>query len=142
MTQSNNAKFLPASAPSEHAAVLAAPFGTAGLQPVPVVAARTASRLTPADVTALSALQGELKSVSGVAKVLDAGVSPDGHAEQLVVLACQLNGGNPNAASNLVDALRAKIAAPGCRPGCRCTWPGTSPHRWTSRRHPATPGAR
>ena len=31
VTQSNNTKFLPASAPSEHAAVLAAPFGTAGL---------------------------------------------------------------------------------------------------------------
>jgi putative drug exporter of the RND superfamily len=117
VTQSNNAKFLPASAPSEHAAVLAAPFGTAGLQPVPVVAARTASRLTPADVTALSALQGNLKSVSGVAKVLDAGVSPNGHAEQLVVLASQLNGGNPNAASNLVDALRAKIAAAGLPAG-------------------------
>ena len=117
VTQSNNAKFLPASAPSEHAAVLAAPFGTAGLQPVPVVAARTASRLTPADVTALSALQGNLRSVSGVAKVLDAGVSPNGHAEQLVVLASQLNGGNPNAASDLVDALRAKIAAAGLPAG-------------------------
>jgi putative drug exporter of the RND superfamily len=117
VTQSNNAKFLPASAPSEHAAVLAAPFGTAGLQPVPVVAARTASRLTPADVAALSALQGDLRSVSGVAKVLDAGVSPNGHAEQLVVLASQLNGGNPNAASGLVDALRAKIAGAGLPAG-------------------------
>jgi putative drug exporter of the RND superfamily len=117
VTQSNNAKFLPASAPSEHAAVLAAPFGTAGLQPVPVVAARAASRLTPADVTALSALQGQLRSVSGVAKVLDAGVSPNGHAEQLVVLASQISGGNPNAASNLVDALRAKITAAGLPAG-------------------------
>ncbi len=117
VTQSNNTKFLPASAPSEHAAVLAAPFGTAGLQPVPVVAARTASRLTPADVTALSALEGKFKSVSGVSKVLDAGVSPDGHAEQLVVLASQLNGGNPNAASDLVDALRAKIASAGLPAG-------------------------
>jgi len=66
VTQSNNAKFLPASAPSEHAADLAAPFGTAGLQPVPVVAARTAAPLTQADLTALSALEGQLKSVSGV----------------------------------------------------------------------------
>ena len=31
VTQSNNSKFLPASAPSEHAATLAAPFGTANL---------------------------------------------------------------------------------------------------------------
>ncbi len=117
VAQSNNTKFLPASAPSEQAAVLAAPFGTAGLQPVPVVAARTASRLTPADVAAMSALQGKLKSVSGVSKVLDAGVSPNGHAVQLVVLASQLNGGNPNAASDLVNALRAKIAGAGLPTG-------------------------
>jgi RND superfamily putative drug exporter len=42
--------------------------------------------------------------------VLDAGVSPDGHAEQLVVLASGLNGGNPSTAPDLVDALRARIA--------------------------------
>jgi putative drug exporter of the RND superfamily len=108
VTQSNNSNFLPASAPSEHAAVLAAPFGTAEKQPIPVLAARTATPLTRADLTALNALQGKLRSVSGVSKVLDAGQSPDGHAEQLVVLA-QLNGGNPNAALDLVNSLRATI---------------------------------
>jgi RND superfamily putative drug exporter len=117
VTQSNNAKFLPASSPSEHAAALAAPFGTAGLQPIPVVAARTASALTPADLSALTALQAQLKSVSGVSKVLDAGVSPDGHAEQLVVLASQLNGGNPDAALDLVNGLRAKITGAGLPAG-------------------------
>jgi putative drug exporter of the RND superfamily len=117
VSQPNNIKFLPASAPSEHAAVLAEPFGTAGLQPIPVVAARTAAPLTPADEAAMATLQGRLTSVSGVAKVLDAGVSPDGHAEQLVVLASNLNGGNPDAALDLVDALRAKIAAAGLPAG-------------------------
>jgi putative drug exporter of the RND superfamily len=117
VSQPNNIKFLPASAPSERAAVLAEPFGTAGLQPIPVVAARTATPLTPADETAMATLQGRLKSVSGVAKVLDAGVSPDGHAEQLVVLASQLNGGNPDAALDLVNALRAKIVAAGLPAG-------------------------
>ena len=108
VTQSNNSKFLPASAPSEHAAQLAAPFGTANLLPIPVLAARAAAPLTPADITALTALQGRLASVTGVKKVLDAGTSPDGHAEQLVVLAIQ-GGGNPNATTDLVDALRAQI---------------------------------
>jgi putative drug exporter of the RND superfamily len=117
VSQPNNTKFLPASAPSERAAVLAEPFGTAGLQPIPVVAARTATPLTPADEAAMASLQGRLTSVSGVAKVLDLGVSPDGHAEQLVVLASQLNGGNPDAALNLVDALRAKIAGAGLPAG-------------------------
>ena len=111
VTQSNNTKFLPASAPSEHAAVLAAPFGTAGLVPIPLVAARTAAPLTTTDETALAGLAGRLKSVPDVSKVIDAGVSPDGHAVQLVILASQLNGGNPDAALDLVNALRAKIAA-------------------------------
>jgi RND superfamily putative drug exporter len=116
VTQSNNVKFLPASAPSEQAAVLAAPFGTAGLQPVPVVAARTSAPLTAADETAMSALQARLRSVPGVSKVVDAGVSADGHGEQLVVLAA-LNGGNPDAPLNLVNGLRAKIADAGLPAG-------------------------
>ena len=116
VTQNNNTKFLSASAPSEHAAQLAAPFGTASLVPVPVVAARTGSPLTPADVTALAALPARLKSVSGVAKVLDVGRSADGHAEQLVVL-IQQGGGNSNYETNLVNALRAKIAHAGLPPG-------------------------
>jgi putative drug exporter of the RND superfamily len=118
VTQSNNSKFLPASAPSEQAAVLANPFGTANRQPVPVLAARTATPLTSADIAALTALQTRLKKVSGVARVLDAGQSPDGHAEQLVVLA-QLNGGNQNAALDLVNSLRATIAHAGLPPGLR-----------------------
>jgi len=117
VTQSNNIKFLPASAPSEHAAQLAEPFGTAGLQPVPVVAARASGPLTPADLTAMTTLARQLATVPGVSKVLDAGVAPDGHAEQLVVLASQLNGGNPAAAPDLVNALRARIADAGLPAG-------------------------
>ena len=116
VTQNNNAKFLPASAPSEHAAQLAAPFGTANLVPIPVVAARTAAPLTPADITALTALQGRLKSVPGVSKVIESGISPNGHAEQMVVLAVQ-PGATPNGAADLINALRAKIAAAGLPAG-------------------------
>jgi len=39
VTQGNNANFLPASAPSEHAAKLATPFGTSNVTPVLVLAA-------------------------------------------------------------------------------------------------------
>ncbi len=109
VTQNNNSKFLPASAPSEHAAVLAAPFGTANLFPVPLVAARPGSPLTPADVSALTSLQGRLRSVSGVVRVLDLGRSANGQAEQLVVLARQ-GGGNQNYTTDLVTGLRAKIS--------------------------------
>jgi RND superfamily putative drug exporter len=109
VTQNNNSKFLPDSAPSEHAAELAAPFGTANLIGLPVVAARSGAPMTPADISAMTALQGQLKTVKFVSKVLDAGRSPDGQAEQLLVLASQ-NGGGQNEALDLVDQLRAKIS--------------------------------
>ncbi len=116
VTQGNNAKFLPASAPSEHAAVLAAPFGTAGLLPIPVVAARSGAPLTPADVSALTSLRAELAKVASVGKVIDLGRSRDGRAEQLVVLASQAGGGQ-NQITTLVDTLRATIAHAGLPAG-------------------------
>jgi RND superfamily putative drug exporter len=108
VTQNNNSKFLPASAPSEHALELSAPFGTANFIPIPVVAASSGSALTSADDAAMTSLQQQLATVPGIGRVLDAGRSADGRAEQLVLLADQGNG-NQNEASNLVDALRAKI---------------------------------
>jgi len=116
VTQNNNSKFLPASAPSEHAAELAAPFGTANLIPIPVVAARPGSPLTPTDVAALTALQSKLRTVPGVSRVLDAGLSSDGQAEQIIVLA-QQGGGNQNQQTDQVNALRAKIAQAGLPAG-------------------------
>jgi len=108
VTQGNNTKFLPASAPSMHAATLAEPFGTSNLQPVPVVAARASGPLTAADVNALTALSAQFRQVPTVTAVKDLGRSPDGHADQLVVLA-SFNGGQ-NHDTDLVNALRAKIA--------------------------------
>jgi len=116
VTQSNNSKFLPASAPSEHALELAAPFGTSNLFPIPVVAARSAAPMTPADIAAIGSLQSRFQSVSGVKKVIDGGRSSNGHADQLVVLAQQA-GGNQNFATDLVDGLRAKISQAGLPAG-------------------------
>jgi putative drug exporter of the RND superfamily len=116
VTTNNNTKFLPASAPSEHAAQLAAPFGTAAYVPIPLIAARASGPLTHADISAVTALPARLKTVSGVAKVQDAGVSSDGHAIQLVVLA-QQGGGNNNYATDLINGLRAKIAQAGLPAG-------------------------
>src|SRR5271169_2653892 len=116
VTNNNNSTFLPASAPSEHAAVLAAPLGTANLFGIPVVAARSGAPLTPADVTALAALQHQLGTVPGVSRVQDLGRSPDGQAEQLQVLA-QASGGNQSQQTDLVDGLRAKIASAGLPAG-------------------------
>src|SRR5262249_60237809 len=78
VTQSNNSKFLPASAPSEHAATLAAPFGTAGLLPVTVVAARQEAPLTNSDVPAATAPRSDPGKAARVVRARDLGRSPYG----------------------------------------------------------------
>ena len=111
VTQGNNQKFLPPSAPSSQAADLAAPFGTANKQPIPVVAATATGSLTPADITALDGLEHRLATVPGISRVINAGRSGDGRAEQLIALAGVAGSGNPQWATNLIDGLRAKIAS-------------------------------
>ncbi len=114
VTQSDNTKFLPASAPVEKATQLAKPFGTSNLLPVPLVAARTSGPLTAADSAALAALQSKLKTEPSVARIIDLGQSqaatagPKGQADEFVVLVHQ-PGGDPNAGTKLIDGLRGKI---------------------------------
>jgi len=110
VTQGNNQKFLPANAPSSQAATLAAPFGTADRQPIPVVAATKSGPLTAADVAAIDALPARLVKVQGITKVDNAGRSTDGQAIQLVALASTAGSGNPNYAKTVIDGLRAQIA--------------------------------
>jgi len=105
VTQGNNSDFLPASAPSEQASVLAAPFGTTNLTPVPIVAAAPGGTLNQAWLTGL---QAALKKVPTVVKVQDLGVSSDGQAEQLQVLS-DVSQGNQNAITTFVDDLRSAI---------------------------------
>ena len=111
VTQGNNQKFLPPSAPSSQAATLAAPFGTSNRQPIPVVAATTSGSLTSADVAALDRLAHKLGTVPGIAKVINAGRSTNGQAEQLIALASVAGSGNPQYAKNVVDGLRAQITS-------------------------------
>jgi len=121
VTQSDNTKFLPASAPVERAAALAAPFGTANLIPIPVVLASSSGPLTPTDTAAIGTLQAKLKAVPSVHRVIDLGRSavkgsPGGQAEQLLALASQI-AGNQSTVTNLVDGLRVAIAHAGLPTG-------------------------
>jgi putative drug exporter of the RND superfamily len=109
VTQGNNSAFLPASAPSEHAAQLAAPFGTTNLVPVQVVAAVNQGTLTTADTTWLATLQHDLATVPTVVSVRDLGRSADQQAEQLQVLSDVSQASQPDQ-TKLVDNLRAQIA--------------------------------
>jgi RND superfamily putative drug exporter len=113
VTQGNNSAFLPANAPSEKAAQLAAPFGGTNLIPVPVVAAVSTGTLTAADTSWLVTLQHDLGTVPTVVTVHDLGRSADGQAEQLQVLS-NVNSSSQPAQTTLIDNMRAKItrAAP------------------------------
>src|SRR6266516_682734 len=113
VTQGNNANFLPASAPSEHALKLAAPLGGSTLTPVPVVAASSQGALTAADQAWLQKLQQDLGKVPTVVKVRDLGRSPDGRAAQLQVLSNVSQGGTGSGLTKLVKDLRAAIARDG-----------------------------
>ena len=113
VTQGNNANFLPASAPSEHALKLAAPLGGSTLTPVPVVAASTQGTLTPAEQAWLQKLQQDLTKVKTVVKVRDLGHSPDGQAAQFQVLSNVSQGGAGTGLTTLVKDLRSAIARDG-----------------------------
>src|ERR1700744_954366 len=109
VTQGNNANFLPASAPSQHATDLAKPFGLGTLTPVPVIAAVSEGKLTAADVAWLGTLERDLKGTSTVVKVSDLGRSSDGPAEQLQVLSSVAQG-DADGLTTLVGNLRAAIS--------------------------------
>jgi RND superfamily putative drug exporter len=112
VTQGNNSAFLPASAPSEQAAQLAAPFGATNLIPVPVIAAVSQGTLNAADTAWLATLQHDLATVPTVVAVHDLGRSADGQAAQLQVLSDVNQGSQPDQ-TTLVDNLRTQIAKAG-----------------------------
>jgi RND superfamily putative drug exporter len=126
VTQGNNANFLPASAPSEHAAKLATPFGSSSETPVLVLAARTSAPLTAADQAWLAGLQKDLRAVHTVTVVRDLGVSPDGHAVQVEALS-NVSQGDSTAVTNLVDGLRSAISRAGPPPGLSVHLAGAIP---------------
>jgi RND superfamily putative drug exporter len=110
VARQNNTSSLPAGSPSLQAARLAAPFRGPNETPVPVVIVRDGGRLTAADVTAAGRLATGLAKVAGVRQVKDLGVSRDGQAAQLQVLA-SIDLGTDGPAQHLVAGLRHAIQA-------------------------------
>jgi RND superfamily putative drug exporter len=116
VTQGNNSAFLPASAPSEQAAQLAAPFGTTNLVPVQVIAAVDQGTLTTADTAWLATLQHNLATVPTVVSVRDLGRSKDQQAEQLQVLSDVNQASQPDQ-TTLVHNIRTQINQTAPPPG-------------------------
>jgi RND superfamily putative drug exporter len=116
VTQSSNALFLPASAPSQHAAALAAPFQTTNASATAViVASRSAAPLTAADDAAVADVEQAVGGVPGVRSVVDQGTSADGRARRALVVTSSTGGGSGDPA--LVGRIRATFAASGAPPG-------------------------
>ena len=129
VTQGNNSSFLPASAPSEQAANLAAPFGGTNLVPVPVVAAVSSGTLTSADLAWITTLQTDLGKVPTVVTVHDLGVSASragvsGQAAQLQVLS-NVSQNNQAAQTTLINDLRGVITDSPPPPGVQAHLAGS-----------------
>lgn len=105
VVQNNNTNFLPPNTPSARASVMGDAFQPAGLIPVPVVVVSD-RRLTTDGQAYVTRLAGRLKTVSGVTVVRDLGTSPDGQADELLVLT-GIGGGPGNQASDLIAGLRS-----------------------------------
>ncbi len=116
LSQSNNAQFLPSSAPSQHAAALAAPFQTtnSGATAV-IVASRSDAKLSATDDATIARVDQLVRGLAGVVTVLDQGVSSDGQAHKALVVTTS-NGGNTGN-PNLVNAIRASFVAAQPPPG-------------------------
>jgi putative drug exporter of the RND superfamily len=113
VTQSDNTTFLPPSAPSQQAIVLASSLQKANLTSVTVIAARPAGPLTAADQSAVQRLDQALAKVADVVSVREVGQSPDHHAVQIKTFAqltTSAGGRAAQAQTTLVDGMRSAVS--------------------------------
>jgi RND superfamily putative drug exporter len=86
VAKDSQSSFLPANSPSVQAETLAQPFQDSQHGTATLVAARQGSTLTPADIEGITAIEARLRTLPGVLRVQDFGLSPDRHAEQAQVV--------------------------------------------------------
>src|SRR5205807_9513815 len=105
VTQSNNAQFLPSSAPSQHAAALATPFQTTNVGATAlIIASRSDGVLTASDDAAIDRVEQATAGLAGVLSVHDQGGSADRQARKALVVTAS-NGGNTGN-PDLVNRIR------------------------------------
>ena len=109
----NNGAFLPASAPSNQAAVLAQPLiGSQTQSQVPIVAVTSSPALTAADRSAVNALVVRLHHVPSVRSAHYLTTSPDGRAAELLVVS-SVSPFDQGESKTLVDNLTSTVAGAG-----------------------------
>lgn len=126
VSKDNNSGFLPANSPSMQASNLAAVFQNTDLVPSIIVAARPTGPMTAADQAAVDRLIPMVKALPNVKVVRDNGISPDGSARQVEVLAnVSFNG--TGRASQLVKDVRHAFSTVGAPPGLQLHLTGELP---------------
>jgi putative drug exporter of the RND superfamily len=104
----DNSTFLPASSPTQHALVLAAPFQPAGTTTgTLVVVGKT--KLSSSDQSDITTLEAKIAKDDHVVSVSDQGVSTDGKAQKAGIVFSVLTSSSD--ASSTVAAVRATISA-------------------------------
>jgi len=107
----NNGAFLPASAPSNQAATLAAPLiGQVNHTSIPVVAVTSNASLNGADGTALKAVLAALARVPTTLGVQYLSVSPDGRAAELLYTS-SVSPFNQSVVTKLVDRVDTTLSS-------------------------------
>ncbi|HXW34443.1 MAG TPA: MMPL family transporter, partial [Acidimicrobiales bacterium] len=107
----NNGAFLPASAPSNQAAVLAEPLiGSQNHSQIPIVASTSGPHLNAGDQAAIQDILQRLDRVPSRITAHYLGISPDGRAAQLLFVSSVSPFGQ-SGAKQLVDDLNAAIAS-------------------------------
>lgn len=134
VTKANNTSFLPSNVPSVKAANLASPLQRSNLSTVPVVAVTSARRLTSTDQAAIGRVSAALARAPSVVAVHDLGRSPNGKADQLVVLA-DIPIGRQSAAKTLVGNLSKDLARVGLPSGLRVDLAGSLASQVASASH-------
>jgi putative drug exporter of the RND superfamily len=112
----DNSTFLPASTPSQHALMLAAPFQPAGTTTGTLVVAGKAP-LSVSDQSAVTGLEAKIAKDGHVVSVSDQGLSADGKAQKAGVVFSVLTS-SPDASST-VAAVRATISGADLPSGLR-----------------------
>jgi RND superfamily putative drug exporter len=113
VSKDSNSAFLPASAPSSRAALLASPFQNSKLAAATLVASNSFGQpLSPAEQAEITGFEAKVRTMPHVRLVRDLGTSPNGKARQaLIQLAVPAFGGGQG--PQVVHAIRASFPVAG-----------------------------
>ena len=127
VAKDDNTSFLPATAPSQRAADLAAAFAPRNKGTALLVAVRASGPLGPADLAAVSRAERAIRALAPVRRVLDQGTSADGRAERVFVETSLPPFGGGTREQKAVDAMRAAVRAAAAPPGLAMHLTGNLP---------------